>query len=223
MVPPRVWGASSRTTYGAVAICGAGSVLDAECTSLLLGYATFVGLREVVRGGRRPGFRCVRRPGGWSSRRCAGRSGRSHGCRGRCVRRGRGRRPRLGSSGCTRGRSTGRRGSVRGTEPGSSAGPRGHDISPAKLWLFDQGRSDGRVVDSRAPEYQRLYATIRQLREERDLTQAQLGERLGLTQRKVSLFESGDRRLDVIELIRIAKALGVGLSELLDRAGIDHT
>ncbi|WP_203416407.1 helix-turn-helix domain-containing protein [Jiangella ureilytica] len=79
------------------------------------------------------------------------------------------------------------------------------------------------MVDSRAPEYQRLYATIRQLREERDLTQAQLGERLGLTQRKVSLFESGDRRLDVIELIRIAKALGVGLSELLDRAGIDHT
>lgn len=79
------------------------------------------------------------------------------------------------------------------------------------------------MVDSRAPEYQRLYATIRQLREERDLTQAQLGERLGLTQRKVSLFESGDRRLDVIELIRIAKALGVGLGELLDRAGIEHT
>jgi transcriptional regulator with XRE-family HTH domain len=79
------------------------------------------------------------------------------------------------------------------------------------------------VVDSRAPEYQRLYATIRQLREERALTQAQLGDRLGLTQRKVSLFESGDRRLDVIELIRIAKALGVGLTELLDRAGIEHT
>jgi transcriptional regulator with XRE-family HTH domain len=79
------------------------------------------------------------------------------------------------------------------------------------------------VVDSRAPEYQRLYATIRQLREERDLTQAELGDRLGLTQRKVSLFESGDRRLDVIELVRIAKALGVGLTELLDRAGIEHT
>lgn len=79
------------------------------------------------------------------------------------------------------------------------------------------------MVDSRAPEYQRLYATLRQLRVERDLTQAQLGERLGLTQRKVSLFESGDRRLDVIELIRIARALGVGLTELLDRAGIEHT
>ncbi|MBB5786861.1 helix-turn-helix domain-containing protein [Jiangella mangrovi] len=79
------------------------------------------------------------------------------------------------------------------------------------------------MVDSRAPEYQRLYATIRQLREERDLTQEQLGERLGLTQRKVSLFESGDRRLDVIELVRIAKALGVGLTELLDRAGIEYT
>nr|WP_246400775.1 helix-turn-helix transcriptional regulator [Jiangella mangrovi] len=61
------------------------------------------------------------------------------------------------------------------------------------------------------------------MREERDLTQEQLGERLGLTQRKVSLFESGDRRLDVIELVRIAKALGVGLTELLDRAGIEYT
>jgi transcriptional regulator with XRE-family HTH domain len=78
------------------------------------------------------------------------------------------------------------------------------------------------VVDSRAPEYQRLYATLRQLREERDLTQAQLGQLLGLTQRKVSLFESGDRRLDVIELVRIAEALEVGLIEILDRAGIRH-
>ena len=79
------------------------------------------------------------------------------------------------------------------------------------------------MVDSRAPEYQRLYATLRQLREERDLTQAELGKRLGLTQRKVSLIESGDRRLDVIELVRIARALEVGLTELLDRAGIEHT
>lgn len=79
------------------------------------------------------------------------------------------------------------------------------------------------MVDSRAPEYQRLYATLRQLRQERELTQAQLGERLDITQRKVSLLESGDRRIDVIELIRIAKALEIGLTELLDRAGIDHT
>ncbi|WP_203453725.1 helix-turn-helix domain-containing protein [Jiangella aurantiaca] len=78
------------------------------------------------------------------------------------------------------------------------------------------------MVDSRAPEYQRLYATLRQLREERDLTQTQLGERLGLTQRKVSLFESGDRRIDVIELTRYARALGVGLTDILDRAGIDY-
>lgn len=78
------------------------------------------------------------------------------------------------------------------------------------------------MVDSRAPEYQRLYATLRQLREERALTQAQLGERLGFTQRKVSLFESGDRRIDVVELSRYARALGIGLTEILDRAGIDY-
>lgn len=80
-----------------------------------------------------------------------------------------------------------------------------------------------RVVDSRAPEYQRLYATLKQLRVERRLTQTQLGERIGLTQRKVSLFESGDRRIDVIELIRYARGLGLDLTDVLDRAGIDHT
>ncbi|WP_157574921.1 helix-turn-helix transcriptional regulator [Jiangella muralis] len=79
------------------------------------------------------------------------------------------------------------------------------------------------MVDSRAPEYQRLYATLRQLRVERNLTQTQLGDRLGLTQRKVSLFESGDRRIDVIELIRYARGLDLDLTDVLDRAGIDHT
>lgn len=79
------------------------------------------------------------------------------------------------------------------------------------------------MVDSRAPEYQRLYATLRQLRVERNLTQTQLGDRIGLTQRKVSLFESGDRRIDVIELIRYARGLGLGLTDVLERAGIDHT
>lgn len=78
------------------------------------------------------------------------------------------------------------------------------------------------MVDSRAPEYQRLYATIRQLRLERKLTQAQLGERLEMSQRKVSLFESGDRRIDVIELIRFARAFEIRLGDLLDRAGIEY-
>lgn len=78
------------------------------------------------------------------------------------------------------------------------------------------------MVDSRGPEYQRLYATLRQLREERDLTQTELGDRLGYTQRKVSLFESGDRRIDVIELCRFARGLNVPLTEILDRAGIDY-
>ncbi|SDU37847.1 helix-turn-helix domain-containing protein [Jiangella alkaliphila] len=78
------------------------------------------------------------------------------------------------------------------------------------------------MVDSRAPEYERLYATLRQLRMERGLTQAELGQRLGLTQRKVSLFESGDRRIDVVELARYARALQFGLTELLDRAELDY-
>lgn len=39
----------------------------------------------------------------------------------------------------------------------------------------------------------------------------------------MSLFESGDRRIDVIELIRYARGLDLDLTDVLDRAEIDHT
>jgi len=56
---------------------------------------------------------------------------------------------------------------------------------------------------------------IKQLRQERGLTQLDLAERLGVAQPVVCRFERGhDMRLSTLQ--RIAEALGVSMVDLLD-------
>ncbi len=64
---------------------------------------------------------------------------------------------------------------------------------------------------------------IAQLRQERGLTQAALGERLGVTNKTVSRWENGNYMPDVSLLTPLAQALGVGVNELLagQRIGSD--
>lgn len=66
-------------------------------------------------------------------------------------------------------------------------------------------------------EYQRLCAVLRALRREAGLTQVQVAAALGVPQSFVSKYESGERRLDVIELSHIAQVIGVTLGEVLKR------
>jgi transcriptional regulator with XRE-family HTH domain len=68
-------------------------------------------------------------------------------------------------------------------------------------------------------EYQRLCALLRELRQEADLTQVQVAAKLDVPQSFVSKYESGERRLDVIELRHVARVLGVSLRDLLARLG----
>ena len=64
-------------------------------------------------------------------------------------------------------------------------------------------------------EYQRLCALLRQLRRDAGLTQVQVADRLGAPQSFVSKYESGERRLDVIELGHVATAIGITLHEIV--------
>jgi transcriptional regulator with XRE-family HTH domain len=66
-------------------------------------------------------------------------------------------------------------------------------------------------------EYQRLCAVLRSLRREAGLTQVQVAAALDVPQSFVSKYESGERRLDVVELGHVAQALGVTLREVLER------
>jgi transcriptional regulator with XRE-family HTH domain len=66
-----------------------------------------------------------------------------------------------------------------------------------------------------APEYRSLLARLRQARHDAGLTQAEVGRRLGLRQNVVSRMETGERRVDPVELARFAAVYGKPLDWFL--------
>jgi ribosome-binding protein aMBF1 (putative translation factor) len=65
------------------------------------------------------------------------------------------------------------------------------------------------------PTYARFRELLIEAREGAGLTQAGLAKRLGRPQSYVSKFERGERRLDVVEFLEIAKALRIDAFGLL--------
>jgi transcriptional regulator with XRE-family HTH domain len=63
--------------------------------------------------------------------------------------------------------------------------------------------------------YLELRRALKDLREAKHLTQAQLARKLSVPQRFVSKFETGERRLDVIETDQICQALETSTTQLL--------
>ena len=66
-------------------------------------------------------------------------------------------------------------------------------------------------------EQRRLVGLLFQMRKEAGLTQAQVAARLGRPQSFVSKYESGERRLDLIELRAVAEALNSTLGRVVRR------
>lgn len=64
-------------------------------------------------------------------------------------------------------------------------------------------------------QYDRLRQMLISARTERELTQVDIAERLGKPQSFVSKYERGERRLDVVEFIEVARAIGADPQELL--------
>ena len=63
----------------------------------------------------------------------------------------------------------------------------------------------------------RLAALLRQVRLDATLTQLQLAEKIGQTQSYVSKYEHGEQRLDLIELEAVCKAVGISLTDFVER------
>ena len=63
----------------------------------------------------------------------------------------------------------------------------------------------------------RYLQLLRQARLDAGLTQAELALRLGLPQSFVSKYESGERRLDILELRHICKVAGIKLEKFARR------
>lgn len=66
-------------------------------------------------------------------------------------------------------------------------------------------------------EHRRLAKLLRLLRIESGLTQVELAERIGEPQSAISKVESGQRRLDLVQLSTYSQALGIKLRTLVDR------
>lgn len=65
------------------------------------------------------------------------------------------------------------------------------------------------------PDYKKLLRLLRRAREDAGLTQEEVAIKLDEHQSFVSKYESGERRLDLVELRWICKALGINLSTLV--------
>ncbi|HWA18326.1 MAG TPA: helix-turn-helix transcriptional regulator [Devosia sp.] len=68
-----------------------------------------------------------------------------------------------------------------------------------------------------SPQHIKLRELLIAARKKADLTQAEVAERLGRPQSFVAKYESGERRLDVIEYVAVAVALGADPKRLLGK------
>lgn len=60
-----------------------------------------------------------------------------------------------------------------------------------------------------------LRKALKRARQERDLRQVEIAERLNVPQSFVSKYEAGTRTLDFIETLQVCRALGITLENLL--------
>ncbi len=64
-------------------------------------------------------------------------------------------------------------------------------------------------------EYKELLAALSRARKDAGMTQAELAKKLKKPQSYISKIENGERRLDVVELMEIAKVVGFDYRKIL--------
>ena len=68
---------------------------------------------------------------------------------------------------------------------------------------------------SASPRYELFQKALADARQEKGLTQSEVAARLRKPQSYVSKYESGERRLDVIEFLEVCEAMSVSPSTIL--------
>lgn len=79
--------------------------------------------------------------------------------------------------------------------------------------MAPRARRFGKSVHS--PEHEAFRALMAQARDNAGLTQEKLAKRLGRPQSFVAKYERGERRLDVVEFLWVARALGADPIKIL--------
>jgi len=70
--------------------------------------------------------------------------------------------------------------------------------------------------------YESLQKALVEARQSKGLTQTEIATRLGKPQSFVSKYESGERRLDVVEFLEVCQALSVKPNSILNKIDIDN-
>ena len=90
-----------------------------------------------------------------------------------------------------------------------------------KVCVHVKGVTFAHVRKSRfTPHYARLLERLKALRTDRGVLQVELARKLGVPQQYVSRYESGETRMDIVQLWRYCRALGVSFKtccKILDR------
>ena len=60
-----------------------------------------------------------------------------------------------------------------------------------------------------------LYELLKRTRQNMGIRQVELAKKLGVPQSFISKYESGDRRLDILELRKVCLAMGISLEEFI--------
>jgi len=89
-------------------------------------------------------------------------------------------------------------------------------MTPAEINILSLNIVLQNIFCCRMKKHQ-LITLLRQVRLDANLTQASLAERLGQTQSYVSKYESGEQRLDLIELEAICEAVDISLIKFMER------
>jgi len=75
----------------------------------------------------------------------------------------------------------------------------------------------GRGVRSKSGDKKLLVTLLKKIRQDAGLRQTDLAVSLGKPQSYVSKYESGERRLDILELRQVCRAVGISLVEFSRR------
>lgn len=70
-------------------------------------------------------------------------------------------------------------------------------------------------MNKQDPRYEKLQTLLRDMRKKQGITQKELADRLGRPQSFVSKLESGERNIDLIELIDVVKSLDLEASVVI--------
>ena len=68
---------------------------------------------------------------------------------------------------------------------------------------------------SKEIQNEKLLKLLKKIRQDKGIRQVELADRLGVPQSFVSKYESGDRRLDILELRQVCEAIGISLEEFI--------